>query len=123
MKQIKTGLNIIEVKTRYFYNLLILIDLPYKLLTGGELLPDTPAWDGERREERLWKCITRKSNVLDKWSRARLFGVLSQVEEKLSRKNSVCQKKVTGLRGWVRRMTSPESLDPITVANNMDTNQ
>ena len=54
-------------------------DLPYKLLVGGELLPDTPAWHGERREERFWKCITRRDAALDRWARTRLYGALNQV--------------------------------------------
>ena len=58
---------------------MISTDLPYKLLIGGELLPDTPPWEGERREERLWKCLTRKDGVLDKLSRQRLYGMVNQV--------------------------------------------
>ena len=46
---------------------------------GGDLLPDTPAWSDERREERLWKCVTRRRGLLDKDSRARLRGVAEQV--------------------------------------------
>ena len=46
---------------------------------GGALLPDTPAWSDERREERLWKCVTRRRGLLDKEARARLRGVAEQV--------------------------------------------
>ena len=46
---------------------------------GGSLLPDTPAWPTERREERLWKCVTRRRGLLDTAARARLRGVVEQV--------------------------------------------
>ena len=57
----------------------MLLDLPHSLLLGLPLLPDTPAWAGERREERLWKCITRRRGVLDKWARSRLYSAANQV--------------------------------------------
>ena len=53
--------------------------MPHRLLVGGALLPDTPAWSDERREERLWKCVTRRRGLLDKEARARLRGVMDQV--------------------------------------------
>ena len=55
------------------------VDLPHKLLVGGALLPDTLAWPGERREERLWKCVTRRRGLLDREARARLRGAMEQV--------------------------------------------
>ena len=55
------------------------VDLPHKLLVGGVLLPDTVAWPGERREERLWKCVTRRQGLLDIEARSRLRGVMEQV--------------------------------------------
>ena len=32
-------------------------------MLGAGLLPETEAWPGERREERLWKCVTRWGHV------------------------------------------------------------
>ena len=46
------------------------------LIYGGEHLA---AWSNEKREERLWKCVTRRRGLLDKEARARLRGVAEQV--------------------------------------------
>ena len=62
---------------------------------GGALLPDTPAWSDERREERLWKCVTRRRGLLDKEARARLRGVLEQV-----RNHYTCQQRTSDVFRW-----------------------
>ena len=65
--------------THYTLTHVTSLDMPHKLLVGGALLPDTAAWPGERREERLWKCVTRRRGMLDSEARARLRGVIEQV--------------------------------------------
>ena len=83
----------------------MLLELPHKLLLGGRLLPDTDNWSGERREERMWKCLTR-GKVLSSWARARLRGVVAQTEGKLKKHDGVCSyshihKSYYG-RKWLR---------------------
>ena len=67
----------------------MLLELPHKLLLGGRLLPETEAWPGERREERMWKCLTR-GKLLSRWARARLRGAVAQTEGKVKRDEGVC---------------------------------
>ena len=69
----------------------MLLELAYKLLIGIRLLPETEAWDGERREERIWKCLTRGKH-LSRWARHRLRGVETQTEEMLKKHEDVCRK-------------------------------
>ena len=38
-----------------------LLELPHKLMLGNVLLPDMEEDTSERREERIWKCLTRSS--------------------------------------------------------------
>ena len=80
----------------------MLLDLPHSLLLGGLLTPDTEAWPGERREERLWKCLTRR--VLDRAARRRLRGGERQTLEKISGRENVCWNKISGSRSWIREM-------------------
>ena len=80
----------------------MLLELPHKLLMGDGLLPDTEAWDGERREERMWKCLMR-GHGLSKWARARMRGTLQQVEEKIKQKTGICRQHQYG-RMWVRKL-------------------
>ena len=83
----------------------MLLELPHKLLMGEGLLPDTEAWSGERREERIWKCLTR-GKWLSSWARARMRGVVGQVEAKLSKHAGVCNKHQYG-RLWLREFGMP----------------
>ena len=92
----------------------MLLDLPHKLLLGGSLSPDTEAWPGERREERLWKCLTR-SGVLDTTARRRLRGGERQSLEKISQRENVCWNKMTGTRPWLKVMGIGIQAEPITV--------
>ena len=92
----------------------MLLDLPHKLLLGGSLSPDTEAWPGERREERLWKCLTR-SGVLDSTARRRLRGGERQSLEKISQRENVCWNKMTGTRPWLKEMGIGIQAEPITV--------
>ena len=80
----------------------MLLELPHKLLMGEGLLPDTEAWPGERREERIWKCLTR-GKLLTRWARARLRGVVQQVESRLTGRSGVCRQQQYG-RTWLREL-------------------
>ena len=93
----------------------MLLDLPHQLLLGGTLAPDTEAWPGERREERLWKCLTRREGVLDSWARRRLRGGERQTLEKISEKENVCMKKMTGTRPWLREMGLDIQSEPLKI--------
>ena len=93
----------------------MLLDLPHQLLLGGTLAPDTEAWPGERREERLWKCLTRRKGVLDSWARRRLRGGERQTLEKISEKENVCMKKMTGTRPWLREMGLDIQSEPLKI--------
>ena len=93
----------------------MLLDLPHQLLLGGTLSPDTEAWPGERREERLWKCLTRREGVLDSWARRRLRGGERQTLEKISEKENVCMKKITGTRPWLREMGLDIQSEPLKI--------
>ena len=93
----------------------MLLDLPHQLLLGGTLAPDTEAWPGERREERLWKCLTRREGVLDSWARRRLRGGERQTLEKISENENVCMKKMTGTRPWLREMGLDIQSEPLKI--------
>ena len=77
----------------------MLLELPHKLLMGGGLLPETEAWLGERREERIWKCLTRGRH-LSGWARNRLKGAATQTERMLKKHEGVCRKHQYG-RLWL----------------------
>ena len=78
----------------------MLLELPHKLLMGEGLLPDTEAWPRERREERMWKCLTQ-GRLLSSWARSRLRGVVQQVQGKLKKQPGVCRKNQYG-RLWLK---------------------
>ena len=79
-----------------------LVELPHKLLLGRHLLPDTPLQPGERREEKVWKCLTR-GRLLARRERQVLLEVARQVEGRLEDRvgGRVCGQAGQG-RGWVR---------------------
>ena len=75
-----------------------LLELPHRLLLGGGLLPDMA--EGERREERLWKCLMRRELGLEE--REVMREGLRQVEGKLGERRGgmVCHQTSYG-RKWV----------------------
>ena len=96
----------------------MLMDLPHSLLLGGSLSPDTTAWPGERREERLWKCLTRRAGLLDRRARRRIRGAAQQTMEKIAEKEAVCGHKMTGTRTWLRELGLDIQAQPLTLINN-----
>ena len=78
-----------------------LMELPHKLMLGNVLLPDMEDDMGERREEKIWKCLTRRSllnrysqiatNVLSllRAERKAMWNMAAQVEKKLSKSPKV----------------------------------
>ena len=90
------------------------LELPHKLVLGGNLFPDMEEDRAERREERLWKCLTR-SGVLDSTARRRLRGGERQSLEKISQRENVCWNKMTGTRPWLKEMGIGIQAEPITV--------
>ena len=96
----------------------MLLDLPHSFLLGGSLSPDTEPWPGERREERLWKCVTRKAGLLDSTARRRLRGAASQTGEMIGGREAVCGNKMAGGRAWLRELGLDIKAEPLTVINN-----
>lgn len=77
-----------------------LLELPHKLLMGNLLLPDMDQDDNERREERIWKCLTR-SSLLNRSERRVLRSMVAQVEKKMAKSPKVCKQTSYG-RYWMR---------------------
>ena len=78
-----------------------LMELPHKLVLGGSILPDLEERRGERREERLWKCLMRGRLGLEE--REVMREGLRQVEGKLGERRGgmVCLQASYG-RTWLR---------------------
>ena len=76
-----------------------LLELPHKLVLGGSILPDLEERKGERREERLWKCLMRGRLGLEE--RKVMRKGLRQVESKLGERRGgmICLQASYG-RTW-----------------------
>jgi len=77
-----------------------LMELPHKLMLGNVLLPDMEDDMGERREEKIWKCLTRRS-LLNRAERKAMWNMAAQVEKKLSKSPKVCKQTSYG-RHWMQ---------------------
>jgi len=88
-----------------------LLELPHKLLLGTHLFPDMDEDPRERREERMWKCLTR--GRLGRKDRQIMADMVGQVEGQLGKYPRTCTATNYG-REFLRKFDE-ESGKPLDV--------
>ena len=80
-----------------------LAEIPHKVMMGLAVLPGMEEEQGRRREERLWKCLTR-SHLLERRDRMVLTRMAKQVEEEMNKQPDVCTTTPKYGRQWLRNL-------------------
>ena len=80
-----------------------LAELPHKVMMGFRVLPGMEEEQGRRREERLWKCLTR-SRLLERRDRMVLTRMAKQAEEEINKQPDVCTTTGYYGRQWLKNL-------------------